>query len=495
MDEEHQLSKSQIYQAIKNAKQNLQKDEELPSQLYVMFNKVSELFLSFLEHKGQPGWVSQVKDEKGQSLFSEENAQSIESMLSKNAYTQVQRGGDGAFDKFSFRPGAQSSMIQPPGVGEILQDFSLDDSYDKIKTHMYDLDNTLTTIGREVGPVAQFEKQPDFKVGPYGMYMPFSIPVPRTIVVGFFIALLESLRLMIYYSDEDSPFFRKLLSMGLAMIDLSRGQWKNALLSFVGVFGKNPILLGVFGKVFLLVYNFISPNLQNRIHDDIYASGKSMILGFWLWLFSVVSPDSIRSRVMEFVEKVRVPIEEINKGIDAIEAQVKSRAREEGLIVEFPRLPLERVPSFDDIQNFQALLQQPEVYCNPMIKEQIMAVHDIFPLRVIFELMNIPMNPRIYAQQCRDVNAVPAAAISKILKPTVYRSNSRKNKKKNESSTSSMVGGKKESFYTRSSPAYSEEIEKGRYGIPLSADGIDPSTKQRGGKQRKTRRISRKLRK
>lgn len=487
--EEDKLSKSQVYQAIKNAKQTIHENKELPSQMYVMFNKVSELFLSFLEHKGQPGWVSHIKDEQGKPLFSNENAQSIESLLSKNAFTQVQRGGDGAFDKFSFRPGAQSSLIQPPGVGEILQDFSLDDSYDKIKSHIYNLDNTLTTIGREVGPVAQFEKQPDFALGPYGMYMPFSIPIPRTIVVGFFIALLESLRLMIYYSDEDSPFFRKLLSLALAVVDFSRGQWKNALLSFMGIFGKYPILLGVFGKVFLLVYNFISPNLQNRIHDDLYASGKSVIIGFWLWLFSVVSPDSIRSRVMEFVEKVRVPMEEINKGIDAIEAQVKPRAREAGLEVEFPRLPLERVPSFDDIQNFQALLQQPEVYCNPMIKQQIMAVHDIFPLRVIFELMNIPMNPRIYAQQCRDVNAIPAVAISKVLKPTIYRSNTRKKKNNTnvKESTSSMVGGAQESFQHRSTPAYTNEIEKGQYGIPLSADGIELH-KQHGGKKRKSRR-------
>jgi hypothetical protein len=279
--------------------------------------------------------------------------------------------------------------------------------------------------------------------------------------------------------------------MALSLIDLSRGQWKNSILSFMGIFGKDPILLGVFGKVFLLVYNFISPNLQNRIHDDVYASGKSMFLGFWLWIFSVVSPDSIRQRVMDFVEKVRTPMEEINKGIDAIEAQVKTRAREAGLEVEFPRLPLERVPSFDDIQNFQALLQQPEVYCNPLIKQQISAVQDIFPLRVIFELMNIPMNPRIYAQKCRDVNAIPAMAIQKILKPTVYRKNTRKNKK-NANSTSSMVGGgkKKESFANRSSPAYTNEIEEGAYGIPLDADGVVLSVV--GGKKRKTRRNSRK---
>ncbi len=483
------MTKGELYQAIQHAKQNIQTQKELPSQLYTMFEKVSELFLSFLEKKGQPGWASHIKDEHGNPLFSNENVQTIESIISKQAYNHVQHGGDGAFDRFAFRPGMESSMVQTPGVKDVLQNFSLDDSYEKIKNHIYTLDNTLTTIGREVGPVAQFEKQPDFKVGPYGMYMPFSVPVPRTIVVGFFIALLESLRLMIYYSDEDSPFFRKILSMSLAMIDLSRGQWKNAILSFLGVFGKYPILMGVFGKVFLLVYNFISPNLQNRIHDDLYASGKSMILGFWLWLFSVVSPDSIRQRVMEFVEKVRTPIEEINKGIDAIEAEVKPRAREAGFEVEFPRLPLERVPSFDDIQNFQALLQQPEVYCNPMIKQQIASVQDIFPLRVIFELMNIPMNPRILAQKCRDVNAIPAVALQKVLKPTVYRTNTRKKNANTKSNTSSMVGGKKESFVNRSQPAYTHEIEVGAYGIPLAADGVVPKV---GGKKRKTRRNYRK---
>ncbi len=481
------LTKEKLYQALKHAKQQIQTQKELPSQLYNMFEKVSELFLSFLEQKGQPGWASHIKDEQGNPLFSEENAQTIESMISKQQYKQVQSGGDGAFDRFAFRPGGESAMVQTPGVKEVLQDFSLDDSYEKIKNHVYTLDNTLTTIGREVGPVAQFEKQPDFQVGPYGMYMPFSVPVPRTLVVGFFIAILESLRLLIYYSDEDSPFFRKILSMALAMIDLSRGQWKNSLLSFLGIFGKDPILLGVFGKVFLLVYNFISPNLQNRIHDDLYASGKSLILGFWLWLFSVVSPDSIRQRVMDFVERVRTPIEEINNGIDAIEAQVKPRAREAGFEVEFPRLPLERVPSFDDIQNFQALLQQPEVYCNPMIKQQIAAVQDIFPLRVIFELMNIPMNPRIQAQKCRDVNAIPAVAIQKILKPTVYRSNTRK---KNANTKPKEGGGKKESFANRSQPAYSSDIEKGKYGIPLDADGV--ALPKVGGKKRKTRRTTRK---
>ena len=116
----------------------------------------------------------------------------------------------------------------------------------------------------------------------------------------------------------------------------------------------------------------MAPDIQQRIESDLFAGGKSMMLGAWLWMASVVSPSYVRDAINQLMETAKQPLEVLNQKIAAIEQQAQASVASIGAKVEFPRIPLDKLPSFDDIQNFQTILHQPEVYCSPAFKEAMM---------------------------------------------------------------------------------------------------------------------------
>jgi hypothetical protein len=87
--------------------------------------------------------------------------------------------------------------------------------------------------------------------------------------------------------------------------------------------------------------------------------------------------------------------------------------------VEFPKIPLDKIPSFDDIQNFQAILHQPEIVCSPVFQQALTPAMTIPVLRVFLELLDIPTRPEKMAEMCKDQPASVADAVTKALTPTI----------------------------------------------------------------------------
>ncbi len=119
------------------------------------------------------------------------------------------------------------------------------------------------------------------------------------------------------------------------------------------------------------------------------------------------------------METAKQPLEELNKKIEAVEQQAQASVAAIGAKVEFPRIPLDKLPSFDDIQNFQTILHQPEVYCSPAFKEAMKPALEIPVIRVVFELLNIPTTDEGFAKACANQPASLADAMVDKLKPTV----------------------------------------------------------------------------
>jgi hypothetical protein len=190
-------------------------------------------------------------------------------------------------------------------------------------------------------------------------------------------------------------------------------------MTFMGVFSSSWMVYGMIGKTTRWVYNFMAPDIQQRIESDMFAGGKSMMLGAWLWMASVVSPSYVRDAINQLMETAKQPLEVLNQKIAAIEQQAQASVAAIGAKVEFPRIPLDKLPSFDDIQNFQTILHQPEIYCSPVFKEAMKPALEIPIIRVVFELLNIPTTDEGFTKVCANQPASLADAMVDKLKPTV----------------------------------------------------------------------------
>jgi hypothetical protein len=126
-----------------------------------------------------------------------------------------------------------------------------------------------------------------------------------------------------------------------------------------------------------------------------------MFAGFFLWGFSVFSPDVIRISVETATEKMREVVTDFNEKITGVEQQAKSVANPLGIDVSFQRIPETLVPSFDDIQNLQTLVKVPEVYCSTEFQAILKPLLLVPPLRLALEMFNIPTVQEEIDEECK----------------------------------------------------------------------------------------------
>jgi hypothetical protein len=297
---------------------------------------------------------------------------------------------------------------------------SIDTAYKKLKETLNELDQKNREIAATVGPVAYIHSmEADPGVGPLPPYLPIRLTLPKNAILPTITYMLEGLRLIVLSGPLESNFLRKMFTIALAVLDVSRGEWKNGVLALMGLFGKTPMLFGLFGRMFRQVWNFVSPDLQNRLEDDVFMAGKSLFAGFWLTMITTFSPESVRQMIDGVSSKLKVPIEQINKKLESLEQASKATADKMGLVVKFPRVPLEDIPSSDDLQSLQVILRKPSVACNPTVRGVLKPMLDTPVLKLLLELFNIPTSDEAVAELCKDQPADFVESVLENLTPTV----------------------------------------------------------------------------
>lgn len=401
------ISQGEVLRQIDKVKHFLKSHESSISD--TIFQAMDGISRTFLAQKNG----TQAVDAEGSPLWTTEEAH----VLSETLPLAAQTGGGLVNGDLKFT--ADSSLITPAGPK---LNFSIDETVDSVKKYISAIDEKNKELSQILGPVAFMKaKYPtgDVAVGPYPPYIPVEIPVPINTIIVMINAVLESCRLLVSNHFFDSSILRQILSLVLSIFDVLRGNWKDGVMTFMGVFSSSWMVYGMIGKTTRWVYNFIAPDIQQRIEADIYAGGKSMILGAWLWMASVVSPSYVRDTINELLETAKGPLEVLNKQIGEVEKKAQEAAASIGAQVKFPRLPLDKIPSFDDIQNFQTILHQPVVYCHPPFRKAMTGALEIPILRLVFELLNIPTTDEAYAEACANQPASFTNAIVDTLKPTV----------------------------------------------------------------------------
>lgn len=454
------VDKNQLLQRITNTQTLIEKDpESLKRSVFSLISGFSELALAYKDQGGKEGWSSGVKTNLGK--FSPANEQLLSSVL-KNVFNprdvsgnitsephqtthtqQAQTGGDNP----QLRSSAQSDYVVtalPFSTSEI----SLDNLYYGIKERLHRYDASTREIAKIVGSVALVDNHGDIQIGPVGKYIP-AIPISKNLILPFINAILETIRLIVTFGPIEIPLLRKLNSLTLAMLDLSRGEWKDSLLSFLGFFSRDWLLTGLILKTFRWVYNFIAPDIQDRLEDSAYAASKSALLGFWIYIISITAPNEIRTMFNSVADTARIPIEQFNKEIDELEKTAQASGIAKGGKITFPRISMDRIPSFDDLQNLQSVLKQPEIFCNPVTQKILGPIIEQPALRLVLELMDVPTIPEKRIQHCKDQNGsqsvieslagklqptiVPAEALVKVEEPQVQRQGTQVGGKRNKS--------------------------------------------------------------
>jgi len=386
-----------------------QDPETLKKKVYETFSGLSFLALEAKNANYKKGWASKLVDRHGDQLFGKKEALILETagktiikpMFEKEI--EKQKGGD-----LSLKPSSSMSMIKRTGPPIIdPKDISLDKTYWKIKDFFESIDTKVQALSRELGPFRFFyDRQMDFRiplpvplaVPPYVTIIQIPIP-PRSIpiVIGL---IVETIRLIYSVGPLSNDNARKVLSLVLGLIDFLKGDWKQGILSMVGFFGEAPLLAGLVTKVGINMLSLIAPDLQERLVFDLYQSGKSMCIGFFLWGFANFAPDFVRAMARSQFDLIKKMVDDANGQIHKLEDAMQKSVKPLGLTIKFKDIPEDFIPTFDDIQNLQAIARQPTIYCSKEFQEAIEPLRKIPPMRLILELMSIPTDPQSMEQEC-----------------------------------------------------------------------------------------------
>jgi hypothetical protein len=407
-----QVSQDQVLEEINKAKQFLDANKDvLGERVYDAMDGFSRTALQFLNAKGAQGWAAATKDATGNALWAGTEAEAVEAALPAAI---VQAGGGPQIP--GIRLGEGSSLITKP----LPTDISLDQAYYAARDYLAAIDEKNREIAATIGPVAFINgMEQDPRLGPFPPYLPVPLIFPSRLILPMLNTILETCRILVSVFPFRSDLLRQIMSIVLAILDVSRGQWRDGVLSLFGLFSTNMMLVGMVGKTARWVYNFISPDLQDQLEDDLYKSTKSMFVGFWLWLLSVAAPDFVRNQINALMLTANQAIQAAQDKIVPIQQKAIASGQQMGLKVSFPKFPLEKLPSLDDIQNFQSLLHRPEILCSAEFQAVLQPALAIPPVRLFLELLNFPTQEQDKAKLCAGRPASVGEALVQSLTPVV----------------------------------------------------------------------------
>jgi hypothetical protein len=245
--------------------------------------------------------------------------------------------------------------------------------------------------------------------------IPFPVPMPSPPFIGIIRVpvnprafpilitfIIETIRIIFSFGPHSNDMTRKVLSLVLGLIDILKGDWKQGILSMIGYFGQSQLVAGLTTKVLINILELVAPDLQERIIMDMYQSGKSMLVGFLLWGFANFAPEGARIVARKQFDELRSIVDKANGDIEKVEESMQSSVTPLGLKIKFNEIPEGFVPTFDDIQNIQAIVRQPTIYCSSEFQDIVEPLHKMPPMRLILELMSIPTDPETLQYECRE---------------------------------------------------------------------------------------------
>lgn len=272
-----------------------QEPELLGKKVYHTFSKFSSLAIEAKQKNFKRGWALGMEDRHGK-FFNSKEARTIE-------------------DAFQ-------TCIKPffNGIHSLVKTSKnnrIDKIFTEIQHHYADIDLKLNELSRELGSFRFFyEKKHNFTVSfPLPLLQPpnftiIKIPEKSNGISILINLILESIRSIL--STNDSNEIRESISIFLlALIDILKGEWKQAFLNLAAFYNDAPLVAELIGKVLFILIE-LSTNELSRIMNQ---SNKTILIAFCLWGFSF-SLESEQLAVKKQLDEMHHSEHHMNKNSD-----------------------------------------------------------------------------------------------------------------------------------------------------------------------------------
>jgi uncharacterized membrane protein len=393
-------------------------DKNMPEKLYTSVNSISKILDAIIKTNGK-GWAATVVDNDGKPLLTEQEQQKFTDLFEPyidqiiHFFTKDTQSG-GEYDAIKASGLTREEFMEKMKEANPTT-FSINNIYYKFFQKLFEVDDITKTFASQYG-ITRLEKTHDLQ-GDLHLFPPIvsgiiadglailsdgailpaitqdtlsKVKIPfRTIV---FICYLAFDIARISFGILEKPYLRKVFSILVSILDLLKGDWKKAILSFVGFFGMAPMLYAEIGRIFLTLFEMLAPQLQMSVIFGGLDITKSLIIGILLSIFQVTAPDFVRLPVIGGLEEIA-----------KMKAKMDNKLIEEGQSAR----PDYFAPTFDDLNNIQAVFRDPVINCSKEFQDAITPIKNSSILRLILEMLGIVLDDISIEERCGKVE--PAA--------------------------------------------------------------------------------------
>ena len=229
-------------------------------------------------------------------------------------------------------------------------DFDPDTLFEKIMSTFQHINKTMNETAEQVHFEKEFDDNMDIPVGNTGIFVP-----PRLISFLVYI-VLDITRIAVSISGHENG--RKILSVLVALVELVRGNWKKAVLSFIGYFGMSPFYIGQMFKTYLTVIQMLSPTIQVKLPYFMFDSAKSILFGLIIAVVQIGAPKVVRDQIKKLSERLNLVQDEINGKLEALNPPLSERP-------EYLKL------DFSNLNHLQSIMDDPVYICSKEHRDAI----------------------------------------------------------------------------------------------------------------------------
>lgn len=402
-------------------------NEEMPNKLYNSVDGISKIIETIIKTNGE-NWAAHVVNNEGNPLLTKEEQLEFTEAFKPYLQTIIHffnpdsiyylEGGNLEEELLGFNPLKASGLTKLNYNSKLksikgnnpTQETGIDEYYNKLIKKIIDYDAIVKKFSSQHG-ITRLEKQHDLeedvsiipkKIRPTIATLTFAaaqipppvtqaflskIKVPFRLIVFIVYVLLDIARLS--FGILNIEYMRKVLSIIVSSVEILRGDWKKALLSFLGYFGKTPMLFGEIAKVFIFIFQTLDPQLQMDLMYLPLDITKSIIIGFLISVFQVTAP-----------EEIRLPV------IGALENIAKMKANLDGKLIEagMSARPDFFTISYDDLNNIQAIISDDTKVCSKEFQDAISLLKNIPILKIILQILRIPIDEETIQRKCGNID-------------------------------------------------------------------------------------------
>jgi len=212
------------------------------------------------------------------------------------------------------------------------------------------------------------------------------LKVPLRTLLFVFHVMLDVARMTAAISGEEHQ--RKILSIVVALFELSSGDWKKSLLSMVGFFGSNASIVGEYLKICLVFFEMFNQEDQRQMLHGTVDVARNIVMGILASIFQLTAPLALRQKLIPTFDKIA----ENKKAFDAV---LESKG--------FDPLPDDYATSFDNPVSFLVAISGGDMFhcsCEQQeIVEGLLAAGSNM-IKIMIMLLGIPTDDSERMMMC-----------------------------------------------------------------------------------------------